>query len=87
MSPRYGDPQVAIGVVFAVLALLLATAFAVIAKQAGSEVAVERVHGSVTGCGTAGSPCSSSSAWSSSVCRSSSCPTRRGGANGRTLVM
>lgn len=45
MGPHYGEPQVAIGVVFAVLALLFATAFAVIATHAGSEVAVERVHG------------------------------------------
>jgi cytochrome c oxidase subunit II len=44
MSPHYGEPQVAIGVVFAVLAALLATAFAVIARQAGSEVALDRVH-------------------------------------------
>lgn len=41
---RYGDPQIAIGVVFAVLAALLATAFATIALQAGSEVSEERVH-------------------------------------------
>jgi cytochrome c oxidase subunit II len=44
MSPHYGEPQVAIGAVFAVLALLFALAFAVIARQAGSEVSVERVH-------------------------------------------
>ena len=44
MGPHYGEPQVAIGIVFAVLALVFATAFTVIAKQAGSEVAVERVH-------------------------------------------
>src|SRR6185437_15334241 len=43
-SVHYGDPQIAIGVVFAVLALLLASAFGVIALQAGSEVSVERVH-------------------------------------------
>jgi cytochrome c oxidase subunit 2 len=41
---RFGDPQIAIGVVFGVLALLLATTFAVIAVQAGSEVRFERVH-------------------------------------------
>jgi cytochrome c oxidase subunit 2 len=41
---HYGDPQIAIGVVFAVLALLLAIAFVVIAVQAGSEVGFERVH-------------------------------------------
>jgi len=44
LTIHYGDPQIAIGVVFAVLALLLACAFAVIAVQAGSEVSVERVH-------------------------------------------
>ena len=44
MSLHYGDPQIAIGVVFAVLALLLATVFVVIAVQAGSEVGFERVH-------------------------------------------
>jgi cytochrome c oxidase subunit II len=41
---HYGDPQIAIGVVFALLALLLAIAFVVIAVQAGSEVGFERVH-------------------------------------------
>jgi len=41
---HYGDPQIAIGVVFAVLTLAFAAAFAVIARQAGSDVAVERVH-------------------------------------------
>jgi cytochrome c oxidase subunit 2 len=41
---HYGDPQVAIGVVFAVLALLLAGAFLVIGVQAGSDVSAERVH-------------------------------------------
>ena len=44
MSLHYGDPQIAIGVVFAVLALLLATAFVVIGVQAGSEVGFQRVH-------------------------------------------
>ena len=44
MSVHYGDPQIAIGVVFAVLALLLACAFVVIGVQAGTEVSVERVH-------------------------------------------
>ena len=44
MSLHYGDPQIAIGVVFAALALLLATAFVVIAVQAGSEVGFQRVH-------------------------------------------
>jgi cytochrome c oxidase subunit II len=41
---HFGDPQIAIGVVFAVLALLLATMFVVIAVQAGSDVGFERVH-------------------------------------------
>jgi cytochrome c oxidase subunit 2 len=41
---RYGEPQVAIGIVFAVLALLLAVAFIVIGLQAGSDVSFERVH-------------------------------------------
>jgi cytochrome c oxidase subunit II len=44
VSLHYGDPQIAIGVVFGVLAFLLATAFVVIGVQAGSEVGVERVH-------------------------------------------
>lgn len=44
MSLHYGDPQIAIGAVFAVLALLLATAFLVIGLQAGSEVGAQRVH-------------------------------------------
>jgi len=44
VSLHYGDPQIAIGVVFAVLAFLLATAFVVIGVQAGSEVGEERVH-------------------------------------------
>ena len=44
MSLHYGDPQIAIGVVFAALVLLLACAFVVIGVQAGSEVSVERVH-------------------------------------------
>lgn len=44
MSLHYGDPQIAIGVVFAVLAFLLAVTFVVIAVQAGSDVRFERVH-------------------------------------------
>jgi cytochrome c oxidase subunit 2 len=40
----YGDPQIAIGAVFAALTLLLAGAFLVIAVQAGSDVSVQRVH-------------------------------------------
>jgi len=41
---HYGDPQIAIGAVFAGLALLLACAFVVIGVQAGSEASEERVH-------------------------------------------
>ena len=44
MSLHYGDPQIAIGAVFAVLAFLLALAFVVIGAQAGSDVAFERVY-------------------------------------------
>jgi hypothetical protein len=44
VNVHYGDPQIAIGVVFAALALLPACTFGVIALQAGSEVSVERVH-------------------------------------------
>jgi cytochrome c oxidase subunit II len=44
MRLHYGDPQIAIGVVFAVLSLVFAAAFAIIARQAGSDVAFERVH-------------------------------------------
>ncbi len=44
MSLHYGDPQIAIGIVFAGLALLLACAFVVIGVQAGSEASEERVH-------------------------------------------
>jgi len=44
VSLHYGDPQIAIGVVFAVIALLLACAFFVIGVQAGSEVGEERIH-------------------------------------------
>jgi cytochrome c oxidase subunit 2 len=44
VSLHYGDPQIAIAVVFAVLAVLLAAAFVVIAVQAGTEAGAERVH-------------------------------------------
>jgi cytochrome c oxidase subunit 2 len=44
LSIHYGDPQIAIGVVFAVLAVLLVTAFVVIGLQAGTEVGFQRVH-------------------------------------------
>jgi hypothetical protein len=44
LTLHYGDPQIAIGSVFAGLALLLALAFVVIGVQAGSEKSEERVH-------------------------------------------
>lgn len=44
MNLHYGDPQIAIGAVFAVLAIVLAGAFVVIAMQAGTEASEERVH-------------------------------------------
>jgi cytochrome c oxidase subunit 2 len=44
MALHYGDAQIAIGVTFAILALLLALAFAMIAVQAGSDVGAQRVH-------------------------------------------
>ena len=44
MNLRFGNPQIAIGVTFAVLALLLAVVFSVIAVQAGSDVGAQRVH-------------------------------------------
>lgn len=44
MGLHYGDPQIAIGIAFAVLALLLAGVFVVIGVQAGSDVGAERVR-------------------------------------------
>ncbi|HZO97912.1 MAG TPA: hypothetical protein VFB42_11115 [Gaiellaceae bacterium] len=44
MSLHYGEPQVALGAVFAAIALALGVAFAVIGLQAGTDVSVERVH-------------------------------------------
>ena len=44
MSLHYGSPQIALGIVFAVIVALLATAFVVIGLQAGSDVSEERVH-------------------------------------------
>jgi len=44
VSLHYGDPQIAIGAIFAALALLLAVAFFVIGAQAGTEVGFQRVH-------------------------------------------
>jgi cytochrome c oxidase subunit 2 len=41
---HYGDPQILIGVVFGVLAVLLGVAFLVIGLQAGSDVSVVRVQ-------------------------------------------
>jgi cytochrome c oxidase subunit 2 len=44
VSLHYGDPQIAIGAVFAALALLLGGLFLVIGLQANSDVADARVH-------------------------------------------
>ena len=44
MTLHYGDAQIVLGVVFALIAFLLGAAFLVIGLQAGSEVSVERVH-------------------------------------------
>ena len=44
MSVHYGDPQIAIGVVFAALALLLGAVFLAIGLQARLDVPHERVH-------------------------------------------
>jgi cytochrome c oxidase subunit 2 len=44
MSVHYGDPQIAIGAVFAALAVLFAVAFVVIGVQAGRERSAQRVH-------------------------------------------
>ena len=44
MSPQFGGPQIALGVVFAALAVFFAVAFVVIARQAGTDVGERRVH-------------------------------------------
>lgn len=44
MSLHYGEPQVAVGVVFAVLATLLVTLFVVVARSARADVAYEQVQ-------------------------------------------
>lgn len=44
MSVHYGHPQIAIGAVFAGLALTWAVVFGVIARQSGTEVGFDRVH-------------------------------------------
>jgi len=44
MRLHYGDPQIAIGMVFAVLALTFAVVFTVIARQAGTDIGLDRVH-------------------------------------------
>jgi cytochrome c oxidase subunit 2 len=41
---HYGDPQIAIGVAYAVLVVVFASAFIVIARQAGTQVGYDRVH-------------------------------------------
>src|SRR5689334_898816 len=44
MSLHFGSPQIAIGIVLAVLATLFASAFVIVARQAGTEVGEQRVH-------------------------------------------
>jgi cytochrome c oxidase subunit 2 len=44
VSLHYGEPQVAIGALFAASAVLLAAAFVLIGVEAGSETSVERVQ-------------------------------------------
>jgi cytochrome c oxidase subunit 2 len=44
LTLHYGQAQIVLGIVFALIALLLAAAFLVIAIQAGSDLSVERVH-------------------------------------------
>jgi cytochrome c oxidase subunit II len=44
MSLHYGEPQVAIGIVFAVLAVMLAAVFALVALSSRNDVAYERVQ-------------------------------------------
>jgi cytochrome c oxidase subunit 2 len=44
MTLRYGEPQVAIGVVFLVLALLIVAVFVTVARQTVSDVPFERVQ-------------------------------------------
>jgi cytochrome c oxidase subunit 2 len=44
MRLHYGDPQIAIGIVYAVIVLVFAAGFVVIARQAGTEVGFDRVH-------------------------------------------
>jgi cytochrome c oxidase subunit 2 len=46
MRPSFGEPQAAIAIVFAVLAVLLAATFAIVARQSRREVPLERVRGS-----------------------------------------
>ena len=44
MSLRYGEPQVAVGILLAVLAALLASIFVVVARSARQDVAYEQVQ-------------------------------------------
>jgi cytochrome c oxidase subunit 2 len=44
VSLHYGDPQIALGVTFAVIAVLLGATFVVIGVQAGSDVSTARVQ-------------------------------------------
>jgi cytochrome c oxidase subunit 2 len=46
MRPSFGEPQTAIAIVFAVIALLLAVTFAIIARQTRGEVPLEQVRSS-----------------------------------------
>jgi cytochrome c oxidase subunit 2 len=44
MSLHYGEPQVAVGILFAVLAMLLAAIFVVVARSARKDLAYEQVQ-------------------------------------------
>jgi cytochrome c oxidase subunit 2 len=44
MSLHYGEPQVAVGILFAVLAALLVTIFVVVARSAGRDLPYEQVQ-------------------------------------------
>ena len=44
MRPSFGEPQTAIAIVFAVIAVLLAATFAIVARQSRGDVPFERVR-------------------------------------------
>ena len=44
MSPSYGEPQIAVAIVFAVIVLALALTFALVARQARRDLPLERVR-------------------------------------------